>query len=313
MKERQKRAQHVWLIGLGVNGALAMVKLVAGVVGNSFALIADAVESLGDIFSSFIVVAGLVIGSRPPDSNHPYGHGKAEPLASLAVAVMLLAAAAGIAWHAVAEMKVPHEAPAPYTLVVLIVVVVAKEMMFRFASHTGKEIDHPVVEVDAWHHRADALTSLAAAVGISLTLIGGPSWIHADEWAALLACIVIGISGGHFAVKAIGDLMDTAPHDGETEKVIRASFLVEGALAVEKVFVRKMGDAYYVDMHLEVNPSSSIREAHDVAHKVKASIMRHCPKVAGVLVHVEPYDEARSGRAGRKTRPGISNHDELSV
>lgn len=290
MNDRFSQGQRTWILGIAVNGGLAIIKLVAGIVGNSYALVADSVESLGDIFSSLIAWCGFAIGSRPADDNHPYGHGKAEPLAALAVAVMLCFAAMGIAWEAVHAMRTPHDAPAPYTLIVLIVTIVIKEAMFRFASRTGKDIDSSVILADAWHHRSDAITSLAAAVGITLTLLAGPAWITADEWAALLACLVIAGNGLRFVRHAIRELMDTAPPDAPLAEIRSSALTVQGARAIEKVLTRKVGPNWFVDLHLEVDGHVPVRDAHEIAHNVKDAIMHRLPAVADVLIHVEPYE-----------------------
>ncbi len=276
-------------ISMALNGALAVVKLVAGITGHSNALIADAVESLGDIFSSAIVWGGLVIASRPADEDHPYGHGKAEPLAALAVAVMLIAAAAGIVMQATRGVRIPHESPAWYTLVVLLFVIVIKELMYRYESRTARRINSTAVFVDAWHHRSDALTSAAAAVGITIALIGGEAYAAADDWAALLACLVIVANGLGFARTAVGELMDTNPDTALLDTIRLAALQVDGAEFVEKVLIRKMGSRLYVDLHLEVDPALSVSRAHEIAHKVKDVVMTRWPKVADVLVHVEPH------------------------
>lgn len=213
---------------MGLNGGLALVKLVTGIVGHSYALIADAIESLGDIFSSAIVWGGLVIASRPADENHPYGHGKAEPLAALAVAVMLIGAAIVIATQAIHGTRVPQEAPAAYTLVVLLAVVVVKEAMCRYELRTAKRIGSTAITVDAWHHRSDALTSTAAAIGITIALVGGEGYESADNWAALAACLVIVINGLRFARIAVGELMDTTPDTALADEIQVIASGVEG-------------------------------------------------------------------------------------
>lgn len=292
---RQSEGQRAWAVGFAINGLLATTKLVAGVAGNSYALIADAVESLGDMLSSVLVWGGLVIGSRPADDDHPYGHGKAEPLAALAVALTLLLAAGVIAAESIRRMYRPHERPAAYTLFVLLGVTAIKEATYRYEHRVAKRIDSSVIAVDAWHHRSDAITSAAAAVGIFLTLIGGPRWITADEWAALLACAVIMINAWRFARRACAELMDTAPATAPTQEIERAAMETAGARAVEKILARKMGSTWYVDLHLEVDPNITVREAHAVAHEAKDAIRRRCPMVADVLVHVEPHgDSARA-------------------
>ena len=289
MNDRDEQGQRASQVSLALNGGLALVKLVAGFAGHSYALIADAVESLGDIFSSAIVWGGLVIAARPADRDHPYGHGKAEPLAALAVAIMLIAVAAGIASQAVGEIQEPGLAPAWYTLVVLLAVVVIKEAMYRYESRVAAEIDSTAVHVDAWHHRSDALTSAAAAVGIAIALIGGEGYEAADDWAALLACLVIAFNGLRFARCAVIELMDTSPGTTLVDAIQTVAVDVEGARFVEKVLIRKMGPRLYVDLHLEVDPELSVRRAHDIAHNVKERIRGEWPEVADVLVHIEPH------------------------
>jgi cation diffusion facilitator family transporter len=289
MDEAYRHARRAPTISLAINGALAVVKLVTGLVGQSYALVADAIESLGDVFASVIVWGGLVIASKPADENHPYGHGKAEPLASLVVALMLIAAAVLIGSDAINEIRSPQNAPAPYTLVVLIVVVIIKESMCRYELRVGQKAGSTAVMVDAWHHRSDALTSTAAAVGIAIALIGGTGYEAADDWAALIACLVIVLNGSRFARTAIHELMDTTPSTELIEAIQKAAVEVERAIFVEKVLVRKMGPMMYVDLHLEVDPSMSVRDAHETAHEVKDLIMARWPRVADVLVHVEPH------------------------
>lgn len=276
-------------VSMAVNGGLSLIKLVTGLAGQSYALVADAFESLSDIVSSFLVWSGLVIASRPADENHPYGHGKAEPLAALAVAGMLVAAAVGIAVQAIREIGAPHAVPAWYTLPVLLVIIAIKEAMYRYESRVARAVGSTSVHADAWHHRSDALTSVAAALGISIALAAGPAYAAADDWAALLVCGVIVFNGGRFARAAVRELMDTVPDTTILDAIQRDALQVEGARFVEKLFVRKMGMQLYVDMHLEVDPELSVRRAHDIAHRVKDAIMAQRPQVADVLIHIEPH------------------------
>ena len=286
---------RVSLLAMAVNAVLATVKLLAGLLGHSYALIADAVESFGDIASSALVWGGLAISARPPDDNHPYGHGKAEPLAALAVAVMLFGAGTGIALEAVREILTPHHAPAPFTLVVLVAVIAIKEMMHRAASRVGREIGSTAVSADAWHHRSDAITSLFAGVGIAVGLAGGPGWEPADDWAALAASGVIFFNASKFVRRAMEELMDTRPDAAVLEGAERTARAVAGVHAVEKVLARKMGTKYLLDMHIEVDAEMSVRAAHELAHRVKDSIRDEHPQIADVLLHVEPVSDAASG------------------
>jgi len=288
MDDPSSLGYRVSALSLALNTGLAAVKLVCGLVGNSYALVADAIESLGDIFSTAIVRAGLVIAARPADDNHPYGHGKAEPLAALLVAAMLLAAAATIVISAIHEIRTPHHTPAWYTLVVLLVVAPLKEAMYRFEFRVARAISSTALCVDAWHHRSDALTSAAAAIGITIALIGGPGYEPADDWAALLACLVITVNGVKFARSAIEELMDTSPAAGVADSIREVALKVAGARAVEKLVIRKVGPRLFVDMHLEVGPDLTVRQGHAIAHAVKDAILGKMPTVADVLVHVEP-------------------------
>jgi cation diffusion facilitator family transporter len=262
-------------IGLVVNVVLVLVKLISGIVGHSYALVADAIESSTDIFSSLIVWGGLQVAARPADESHPYGHGKAESLAGGAVAVMLLGAAIGIAVTAIREIITPHHAPMPFTLFVVAGVVVIKETLFRTVLKVGDSIESTSVKTDAWHHRSDALTSLAAFVGISLALWGGPGWESADDWAALLASFIIAFNGLRFLRIAVNELMDRVPSDAIIEQVVGAARSVPGVLATEKERVRKFGVDYLVDF---------------LSGKVKAAIRTAVPAAAEVLIHMEPYE-----------------------
>jgi cation diffusion facilitator family transporter len=273
-----------------VNVFLAAGKLVAGVVGHSHALVADAVESFADIFSSLIVWRGVVIAAKPADEDHPYGHGKAEPIAAAVVSLMLLMAAGWIAVKSVHEISEPHLAPAPFTLVVLIAVIVIKECLFRFVLKTAAEIDSSAVRSDAWHHRSDAITSLAAGVGITISLVGGKGYESADDWAALAAAGVIAFNGISLLRPALNELMDRAPEHGVVEHINALARAVPGVDAVEKTHVRKMGYQLFVDMHIEVDPQMTVLRSHEIAHEVKDKVRATMPNVSDVLVHIEPLN-----------------------
>lgn len=279
---------RVSAMGLIANAALALVKLAAGILGHSYALVADAIESLGDLLSTTIVWGGLVIAARPPDENHAYGHGKAESLATLGVAGMLILASITIAVQAVHEIRTPHHSPAPFTLLVLVAVVVIKEGMYRYTIGAGHRMDSTVVKADAWHHRSDAITSVAAGLGIIVALIGGPGFESADDWAALVACSVILYNGQGFLRTAVSELMDATPESTLLEGIRRSAKGVNGTHDVEKLLVRKTGHRVYVDLHLEVDPHMTVERAHGIAHDVKDAIMHEHRHVADVLVHVEP-------------------------
>lgn len=273
-----------------MNALLAVTKLVAGVVGNSYALIADAVESTADILSSLIVWSGLRVAGRAPDEEYPFGYGKAEALAAAVVALMLLGAAVGIAYQAVREIRTPHLTPAPWTLIVLGAVMTIKWIMARRVRAVGEDIGSRAVEADAWHHLSDTLTSTAAFVGISIALWGGPGWESADDWAALLATGIIAYNGTIMLRASLRDLMDRMPGAEIVDPVRRAAQSVPGVLATEKLAVRRTGMTYRVTLHVQTEPTLPIREAHIVGGMVKSAIRAAVPRVDSVLVHLEPYE-----------------------
>ncbi len=277
-------------VGLLVNTVLAIIKLFAGVLGNAYALIADAVESSADIFSSLIVWGGLRIASKQADDEYPFGYGKAEPLAAAVVSIMLIGAAAGIALQAIREIRLPHHAPAPFTLAVLVGVIIVKEILFRRVSAVGKEVSSTAVTADAWHHRSDAITSAAAFIGISISLIGGRGWESADDWAALVASIVIVVNAVILLRPAIDDLMDRSPGTHLLERIAAAACGTADVRYIEKLKVRKVGFGYYVDLHVQAEPTMTLREAHILSGRVKSAIRTAVPEVAGVLIHMEPHE-----------------------
>jgi cation diffusion facilitator family transporter len=274
--------------GMLINVVLAIVKIAAGVVGHAYALIADGIESALDVGGSAIIWSGLKFAARPPDATHPYGHGKAEPIAAGAVALLVIAAAIGLALESIREILTPHHAPAPFTLIVLVVVVPVKEFLYRRVMRVGRDVESTAVRTDAWHHRADALTSTAAFIGISIALIGGPGWESADDWAALFACAVIATNGVLLFRPAFREIMDTAPSGDMCSQIQIEAERVPGVAEVEKCLVRKMGLYFYVDLHVLVDGAISVRDGHDIAHEVKEKIRASNPRVSDVLVHVEP-------------------------
>ncbi len=276
------------LLGLIVNLVLAVAKIVAGILGNAYVLIADGIESGLDIGGSIVIWVGLKFAARPPDATHPYGHGKAEPVAAAIVSVGVMAIAVGLAIQSVREILTPHHSPAPFTLVVLIVVVIVKELLFRSVIRIGRAAESTAVQTDAWHHRFDALTSLAALVGISIALLGGEGWESADDWAALVACGLIGINGTRLLWPAMHEILDTAPRGDVGDRIRAAALQVPGVLAVETCLVRKMGLHFYVDLHVAVEGTISVRAGHDIAHEVKDAIRATDARIVDVLVHIEP-------------------------
>lgn len=276
--------------GIAANALLALVKGAAGIAGNSFALVADAVESLGDILGSLVVWSGLRVSVQHPDPEYPYGHGKAEPIAAAVVGLMLLLAGGGIVIRAVQGMLVPHAVPKAWTLAVLVVVIVVKEGFFRRIIQMAAETGSHALTADAWHHRSDAISSLAAFVGVGIAVLGGPSWYWADEAAAIVAGILIFINGVAILRPAVHDLMDGAPDADLVRRVREVAEAVGGVHSTEKLMARRVGTRIWIDLHVQADATMSLHDAHALGHKVKRAICETFPLVENVLVHMEPAD-----------------------
>lgn len=286
-------------LGIAVNIVLGCAKFAAGIFGHSHALIADATESFADIFNSLVVWRGLVVAAAPPDEEHPYGHSKAEPLAAAFGAVMLAAAAVWIARRGIIDIyellnpqtfHYHHEPLRWFTLVVLVVVIVVKEGLFRFVVGEGEATDNSAVKTDAWHHRSDAITSAGAFIGIGIALIGGEKYSWADDAAAIFCAFIIGINGWILLRPALSELMDKAADREVIEKIRQTAAGTSGVERVEKCFARKAGHLYFVEMHIQVDPLMTVRHSHEIAHDVKDKIREAMPEVSDVLVHIEPLN-----------------------
>jgi cation diffusion facilitator family transporter len=286
--EQAQRGVRAALTAMGVSAMLGAIKVTAGVLGHSYALIADGVESLLDIVSSLAVWGGLKISATDPNRRFPYGYGKAEALAGLLIAGGLLLTAAALAVQSVREILQPHLMPEWFTLPVLLAVVAVKEVLSRRLLKTGGEIGSRAVESDAWHHRSDALTSLAAAVGISIALWGGPGYESADDWAALVACAIIALNGVRLLRGALAEVLDAAPTDGTLEKICQVAADVPGVARIETCRARKNGLGWLVDIHVEVDGSLPVTEGHRIAHEVKDALFASKLSVLDALVHIEP-------------------------
>ena len=295
--ERFQRGIQTSVFGLAVNFVLSIVKLLAGWFGHSHALVADGLESAGDMLNSLVIWLGLKIASKARDHNHPYGHGKAEPLATMVVSIGLIAVAIFIAVQSIVNIRHPHGLPMPFTLLVLLSVIIVKEFMYRYTIRVSRRIESSAVKADAWHHRSDMITSLAAFTGISIALVGGPGYEAADDWAALLSSVVILYNGYKLFVPALKEIMDTAPSPEMLENIRNIARTVPGVIGLDKSYIRKMGLEYYVDLHVVVDGSLTVKEGHEIAHQVKDAILITDPKIADVLIHIEPYSEEGSGSA----------------
>jgi cation diffusion facilitator family transporter len=270
------------------NTSLALIKGLAGFFGNSYALIADAIESTTDIFSSLLVLFGLKYAKRPADENHPYGHGKIEPLITFLVVAFLVTSATIIAYESIQNIQTPHKVPKSWTLIVLGCIIVWKEISFRIVLKKSKETNSSSLKADAWHHRSDAITSMMAFIGISIALIFGKGYETADDWAALFASGFILYNSYLIFRPALGEIMDEHLYDDLLEEIREESIKVKGVVGTEKCFIRKAGMKYHVDLHAIVDGEISVKEGHDIAHNLKDYLQNEIPNLGNVLIHIEP-------------------------
>lgn len=283
--EKAIKATYFSIIG---NTSLALIKGLAGVFGNSYALIADAIESTADIFASLLVLFGIKYSSRPADENHPYGHGRAEPLITFLVVGFLITSATIIGYESIINIRTPHELPKPWTLFVLGAIIIWKEYSFQLVIKRSKETNSSSLKADAWHHRSDALTSIAAFIGISIALFMGKGYESADDWAALFASGFILYNSYLIFRPALGEIMDEHLYDDLVEEIRQVSHQVDGIIDTEKCFIRKAGMKYHVDLHARVSGTISVKEGHDLSHKLKDTLREEIPELGHVLIHIEP-------------------------
>ncbi|MCX6954528.1 MAG: cation diffusion facilitator family transporter [Verrucomicrobia bacterium] len=289
LQRRAHDSARLVLRGIALNAVLAAAKFAGGIFGHTYALIADGAESTLDILSSLLVWAGFRVAARPPDADHPYGHGKAEPLVALAVALFVFAMAGWIALHAAHEIVTPHQGPAWWTLLVLAGVVVTKMWFSRRMDAAGEEVGSTLLGIEAMHHWSDAISSGAAFVGICIALWGGKGWETADDWAALFGCVIIAINGIGMFGKALRDVMDTAVAVDFENEIRALALAVDGVKALDKVRVRKSGLSHLVDIQVRVEGALTVREGHAIAHAVKDALIASAPHtISDVTVHIEP-------------------------
>lgn len=271
------------------NVVLAVIKFMAGIFGNSYALIADGIESVVDVFASILVLIGLRYAAKPADENHPYGHGKAEPLITFLVVVFLIISAGTIAWQAYQHIITPHNLPKPFTLIVLAGIIIWKEISFHVVMDRSKKTKSSALKAEAWHHRSDAITSVAAFIGITIAIFGGEGFEEADDYAALLAVVFILYNCYKIFRPALSEVMDENNYEELTEQIRQVSLTVHGVRGTEKCFIRKAGMEYHVDLHALVSGELTVTEGHDISHRLKDKLCSAIPELGNVLIHIEPY------------------------
>jgi len=279
------RTTYFSIIG---NIGISIIKIIAGVLGHSFALIADAIESIADIFASFLVLFGLNYANKPADKNHPYGHGRAEPLITFLVVGFLIISALVIAHESITNINTPHALPKLWTLFVLAPLIIWKEVSFRIVMKKAKEANSSSLKADAWHHRSDAITSVTAFIGISVALICGKGYETADDWAALFASGFILYNSYLIFRPALGEIMDEHVHDELINDIRNIALSVKGVIGTEKCFIRKAGMKYHLDLHAIVDATISVRDGHDISHDLKDTLHKRLPQLGHILIHIEP-------------------------
>ena len=288
MKTSEQTAVKATYFSIVGNTCLAIIKGIAGVFGNSYALIADAIESTTDIFSSCLVLFGIKYSNRPADANHPYGHGRVEPLITFLVVGFLITSASIIAYESVINIRTPHELPKPWTLIVLGAIIIWKEFSFRLVMKRGIQTNSSSLKADAWHHRSDAITSVAAFVGISIALFLGKGYESADDWAALFASAFILYNSYLIFRPALGEIMDEHLYEDLEAEIRKIAVSVDGVIDTEKCFIRKSGMKFHVDLHAVVDGTISVKEGHDISHLLKDTLRENIIELGNVLIHIEP-------------------------
>ncbi len=277
------------LLGLAANLTLGIVKFVGGVLGESFALISDAINSLGDSLISIVVLFAMWFAQKPADREHPYGHTRAEAIAASNVALLIIASAVVVGWEAIRRTGIPHDVPPIWTLWIAGANVLIKESLYRYKVRVGKRTGSIAILANAWDHRSDALCSLAVLIGLGVIRLGGPNYIWADEVAALIVVVVILSSGTKLFRKSASELMDLQADDQFVQEIRRAAEEVDSVKAVETLRVRKSGLEYLADIHIEVDARTTVEEGHRIGHCVKGQLMEKFAMLRDVLVHLEPH------------------------
>jgi len=281
-------------IGLVVNVALGIAKLVGGVLGVSFALISDAINSIGDALSSVVVLVALNLAQRPPDSEHPYGHTRAEAIAASNVALLIILSAIYVTWEAIQRISLQHSLPPAWTLWIAGANVFIKESLFRYKLHVGERTGSTAIIANAWDHRSDALCSFAVLIGLGVVRWSGPNFIWADEFAAMVVAGFILLNGVRLFYNSANELMDIQA-DGQFVTAVEAKAMeASGVENVETLWVRKSGLEFFVDIHIEVEASLTVAEGHRIGHEVKDRILASFPTVRDALVHLEPCPHSKA-------------------
>ncbi len=282
-------------LGLVANVILGIVKLVGGILGGSFALISDAVNSIGDSLTSVVVLFALIVAQRPADREHPYGHSRAEAIAASNVALLIILSALLVGWEAIRRIPIHHDLPPVWTLWIAGANVLLKEGLYRYKARVGRRTGSSAVIANAWDHRSDAMCSFAVLIGLGIVRWAGPNYIWADEVAALVVVCLIFWSGTKLFRRSASELMDLQASDEFVQQIQTTAESVTGVRNVETLWVRKSGLEYFADIHIEVDAQLTVDEGHRIGHRVKDRLLEQFPALRDVLVHLEPCPHTHNG------------------
>jgi cation diffusion facilitator family transporter len=283
-----RMGKRIALISIGVSGTLALSKLVIGWLAGSTSVVADGFESAGDVVTSSILLLGLVAAAKPPDDEHPYGHGRIEMLSGLAIGAILASAGVGISVHSLYGLSERHAPPALYGVWPLLGSIVLKGALATFKFRSGRRARSAALVADAWNDTVDILSGSVALIALGLTLADPARFLQADHWGGFAVGIIVVFTGLRVVHDTALQLMDTMPDERTMEQIRAVALEVPGVEGVEKCYARKTGFQYHVDLHLEVDPDITVRESHDIATQVRIRLKETLDYIADVLVHVEP-------------------------
>ena len=289
MKSSGRLGRNVALASIFISAALAAVKIAVGLKANSTAVVSDGIESATDVLASSLVLFGLMMAAKPPDAEHPYGHGRLETLSGMAVGIILAVAGSLIAFESLRRAMHRHGPPATFAVWPVLISIVIKGSLFLIKRHLGREIRSTSLLADAWNDGMDTLSGFVALIGVSLEAYVPKQFSIADETGGFLVGMIVITLGIRIVRDTTFQLMDTMPNRDLLDEVRKVAMKVPGTLGVEKCFARKTGLQYHVDLHLEVDPEMTVAESHEIATEVRGKIRGELSWVADVLVHVEPH------------------------
>ena len=290
-RETMRQVQKVTVWGLAANLALAAIKFVFGILGNSQALVADGDHSLADSTTDIAVIVGARFWTQPADEEHPYGHGRIETMITFFIGVVLGTVGLLIAYRAIQTIGMDHRsAPGWIVFAAACISMVSKELMYRWTVLVGKRIKSSALMANAWHHRSDGLSSLPVAIAVLGTKIQ-PEWAFLDHIGAIIVAVLIIQAAWKISWPTLKQLADTAASEEERRKLIALARIVDGVKDVHALRTRHIGPGLQVDLHVLVDPNLSVSRGHNIAGIVKRKLLDDGPDVVNVLVHIEPYED----------------------